>query len=116
SKAVEHLLQRRHGHSRSRGERRSGTRVETTQLVEGEGLHQAPTVRRAVDVGIVDDDGDAVARDANVELERVGADRYSLVQRCDRVFRCPGAVAAVGDYNTRIEIEERVLHLAVRRA
>ena len=59
---------------------------------------------------IVMHDDDAVAREADVELEAVGAERQAVVERGDRVLRRERAAAAMREHQGPRRGEEGMTH------
>jgi hypothetical protein len=60
-----------------------------------ERMNRATAVRAAIEIGIVMDDGYAVAREADIELEPIGTRLHAAIERRDRVFGAECAPAAV---------------------
>jgi hypothetical protein len=60
-----------------------------------EGVDRASTVRAAIEIWIVMDDGNAVPRKADIELEPIGTHLHAAVECRDRVFRGECAPASV---------------------
>lgn len=86
------------------------TRVGPSELVGspvGDGTGQ---IDRPAKHAIVVDDDDAVAREAGVELQTVGATRQPRVERGDCVFRRERAPAAVGEDQRPSADEEGMTH------
>ena len=66
-------------------------RVDPGELRGRPGFDRPVRAGAAIEVGIVMQDGHAVARDPDIELQAVGACRDSEIERGERVFRaeCP---------------------------
>ncbi len=67
---------------------------------------RAAAVGGALQRRVVEQHQLAVARDAQVELERIGAPRHRLEQRRKRVLRRMRAIAAVRDHRPRQRVEQ----------
>jgi hypothetical protein len=103
-KAPEHVAQRGDPHA-ALAERKAAaivreaaSGIDRRQLGGCPRPHRAGPARRAIERRVVTDDGDAVRREMDVELEPVGARGDSQVERGDRIFRAQRAPAAMGKH------------------
>ena len=63
------------------------SRIQPAQLIGGQRGERPSTVGRALQCRIVVHDDDAVAREVDVELDAVGAEREPVIERQQRVLR-----------------------------
>jgi hypothetical protein len=96
----QHRIERRHANALAAkrvravaGEVIAG--VDARQLAGGERIDRTLPIGGAVERAIVDDDGDAVARQLDVDLEAVGAERKTVVERRHGIFRGQQRAAAM---------------------
>ena len=73
-------------------------RVYLRQLVRGQGTEPAPAIRRPLERRIMVHDHHTVARQVHVEFQAVGAERETVIERGDGVFRAEGCTASMSVY------------------
>ena len=83
----------------------------TPQLIRGAIRDRAAQRRRPIQGPIVMHDDHAVAREVDVELEAVGAEREAVVERGDRILRRQRAPAAMREHEGPRRSEEGMAHL-----
>ena len=71
--------------------------IDARELIRGARGDRSVRVRRALERVVVVHDDDAVAREVDVELETVGAERQSVIERHHRVLGPERRAAAVGE-------------------
>ena len=82
--------------------------VELLQRVRAVRRERTATARGPIERGVVMHHRHAVARQADVELEPVGADRKAVVERDERVFRAQLRPAAMREHQWRPERGDRM--------
>src|SRR5262249_15406929 len=72
-------------------------RIEAAQLGERARPHRPAAVGRPLERRVVDDDGNAVRAQADVELDPVRPETNGLTEGCERVLRCDSGCASMSD-------------------
>ena len=84
------------------------TGVGPRKLVGGPVRDRAGEVRRPLQCPVVVDDDDAIAREVNVELQTLGAERQAAVEGRDRILRREHAPASMREHLRPATAEERM--------
>jgi pyridoxamine 5'-phosphate oxidase len=119
-KSPKHLRESRHpsdatakgvGASTVRGE--ASARIGLTELRQRQPTHRASTVAGTIESGVVQHYGDAVASEAYVQLEGVGALAHRELKSGECVFRSGARRAAMRYHRAGGQIEQRVHAMSI---
>ena len=84
-----------------------GACIDAGQLGCSQSRHRAASVRRALQRSIVDDDGNPVAREVDIQLQSVGAVRKPELEGNQRVLGSQFGAAAMGEHQRMGRLERR---------